>query len=192
MAETELIFITGGVRSGKSAFAEQQLQSLAKAYQAQRLIYVATGVAFDDEMKKRIARHKLDRKKQKQNWVTVEQPTNLQQLLLMIQKGDVVLWDCVTTWLTNEFYEGFETGICNWQQPLKLTERIAEMKKTILTLRAMQIPLVIVSNEVLDEPISKFTEVKLFQKYLGQLHQWFVQQATIAIEMEYGYAHRWK
>lgn len=192
MAETELIFITGGVRSGKSAYAEQQLQSLAKTYQAQRLIYVATGVAFDDEMKKRIARHKLDRKKQKQNWVTLEQPTNLQQLLLTIQKGDVVLWDCVTTWLTNEFYEGFETGICNWQQPLKLTERITEMKKTILTLHKMHIPLVIVSNEVLDEPISNIPEVKLYQEHLGHLHQWFVQQATKALEMEYGYVHRWK
>lgn len=192
MAETELIFITGGVRSGKSAYAERQLQSLAKTYQAQRLIYVATGVAFDDEMKKRIARHKLDRKRQKQNWVTLEQPTNLQQLLSTIQKGDVVLWDCVTTWLTNEFYQGFETGICNWQQPLKLTKRITEMKKTILTLHTLQIPLVIVSNEVLDEPISNIPEVKLYQEHLGQLHQWFVQQATKAFEMEYGYVHRWK
>lgn len=192
MAETELTFITGGVRSGKSAYAEQQLQLLAKEYQAKRLIYVATGVAFDDEMKKRITRHQLDRKRQKQNWVTIEQPTDFQQLLSTIQKGDAVLWDCVTTWLTNEFYEGFETGICNWQRPKKLEERIIEMKKTIVALQTMQIPLVIVSNEVLDEPVSSIPDVRLYQEHLGYIHQWFVQQATTAIEMEYGQVHRWK
>ncbi|MGG0656574.1 bifunctional adenosylcobinamide kinase/adenosylcobinamide-phosphate guanylyltransferase [Rummeliibacillus pycnus] len=192
MAETEFIFITGGVRSGKSAYAEQQLQSLAKNYHTKRLVYVATGVAFDNEMKKRIARHQLDRQKQQCNWITLEQPTNLLQLLSSIQQGDVVLWDCVTTWLTNEFYEGFETGTCNWQQPLKLEKRITEMKTTILQLHSMRVPLVIVSNEVLDEPISKSHEVKLYQEHLGNLHQWFVQQATQAIEMEYGHVHRWK
>ncbi|WP_102693129.1 bifunctional adenosylcobinamide kinase/adenosylcobinamide-phosphate guanylyltransferase [Rummeliibacillus pycnus] len=192
MVETELIFITGGVRSGKSAYAEQQLQSLAEKYHAERLVYVATGVAFDDEMKKRIARHQFDRQKQQKNWITLEQPTHLQQLLSTIQKGDVVLWDCVTTWLTNEFYEGFETGVCNWQRPLELGKRITEMKNTILQLHSMQIPVVIVSNEVLDEPISKSHEVKLYQEYLGKLHQWFVQFATRAVEMEYGHVRRWK
>ncbi|WP_312753452.1 bifunctional adenosylcobinamide kinase/adenosylcobinamide-phosphate guanylyltransferase [Rummeliibacillus suwonensis] len=192
MAEAELIFITGGVRSGKSDYAEQQLQLLAESYHAKRLIYVATGVAFDDEMKKRITRHQLDRQKHPQNWVTLEQPTDLHQLLSTIQQGDAVLWDCVTTWLTNEFYEGFETGICNWQRPLKLEKRMAEMKATILQLHAMQIPLVIVSNEVLDEPVSNSVEVKLYQQHLGHLHQWFVQQATQAIEMEYSYVHKWK
>ena len=192
MAESELIFITGGVRSGKSAYAERQLQSLAKTYNAQRLVYVATGVAFDDEMSKRIARHQMDRQEQQKNWFTLEQPTNLLKLLSHIQKGDVVLWDCVTTWLTNEFYEGFETGVCNWQQPLKLDKRITEMKNVILQLHSMQIPLVIVSNEVLDEPISKSPEVKLYQEYLGKLHRWLVQFATQAIEMEYGHVRRWK
>lgn len=192
MAETELIFITGGVRSGKSAFAEQQLQSLAVTYHANRLVYVATGVAFDDEMKKRITRHQSDRQKQQLNWVTLEQPTNLQQILPRIQQGDVVLWDCVTTWLTNEFYEDFDTGICNWQKPLELAKRIDDMKKTILQLHLKRIPLVIVSNEVLDEPISRSQEVQLYQNHLGVLHQWFVQCSTQAIEMEYGHAHRWK
>ena len=192
MAETQLIFITGGVRSGKSAYAEQQLRQLADMNHVKRLVYVATGVGFDDEMKKRIARHQFDRQKQQLNWVTIEQPTNLSKLLPLIQPGDVMLWDCVTTWLTNEFYEGFETGICNWQRPEELEQRIHNMKNTILQLHSLQIPIVIVSNEVLDEPISNNQEVQLYQRHLGRLHQWFIKQATQAIEIEYGHVHQWK
>lgn len=192
MDNTPLIFITGGVRSGKSAYAEQQLRQLAEVYCAKRLVYVATGVAFDEEMKKRIVRHQLDRRKQQLNWTTIEQPTKFSEVLKSIQLGDVILWDCVTTWLTNEFYEGFESGVSNWQRKELLQKRVDEMKGTVLRLHSLQIPMVIVSNEVLDEPLSKNEEVKLYQQYLGKLHQWFVKHATAAIEMEYGTIHQWK
>ena len=48
--------VLGGARSGKSRHA----QSLAEAFDGD-LIFVATGVAFDDEMADRIARHRADR-----------------------------------------------------------------------------------------------------------------------------------
>ncbi|MGX9133106.1 bifunctional adenosylcobinamide kinase/adenosylcobinamide-phosphate guanylyltransferase [Rummeliibacillus sp. JY-2-4R] len=192
MARAELLFITGGVRSGKSAYAEKQVKQLADQYHAKRLVYLATGVAFDDEMRRRITRHKLDRDSQHLNWVTLEQPTEISRIVKNIQPGDVLLWDCVTTWLTNEFYEGYETGLCHWQQPEKLNKRIIDMKNTILQLQKSRIPIVIVSNEVLDEPLSTMEDVKLYQQYLGKLHQWFVHVATQAIEIEYGFVHQWK
>lgn len=62
-----LIFITGGVRSGKSHFAEQAAlqQYEAQACTAKRLLYLASGIALDHEMEKesygirQIARHSL-------------------------------------------------------------------------------------------------------------------------------------
>lgn len=114
-----LIFITGGVRSGKSHFAEQAaLQHYeAQACTAKRLLYLASGIALDHEMEKRILRHQADRQAQPIQWLTVEAPYVISEVFETLQDGDVVLWDCVTTWLTNAFYEGYDKGTPCLQQP---------------------------------------------------------------------------
>jgi adenosylcobinamide kinase / adenosylcobinamide-phosphate guanylyltransferase len=56
--------ITGGVRSGKSSYAE----ALAK-YFADEVLYIATLEPSDEEMKRRIAKHKSQRP---ENWRTLE------------------------------------------------------------------------------------------------------------------------
>ncbi|UTW69778.1 bifunctional adenosylcobinamide kinase/adenosylcobinamide-phosphate guanylyltransferase [Anaerobacillus sp. HL2] len=57
-----MIFISGGVRSGKSSFAE----NLAYSYiteKRNKLIYIATSKNEDSEMAGRIKKHQQDRKK---------------------------------------------------------------------------------------------------------------------------------
>lgn len=68
-----------------------------------RLIYIASGVALDHEMEKRIVRHQADRRAQNIQWLTIEAPYDIANTLHKLADGDVVLWDCVTTWLTNAF-----------------------------------------------------------------------------------------
>jgi adenosylcobinamide kinase/adenosylcobinamide-phosphate guanylyltransferase len=53
---SKLIFITGGARSGKSAFALNLADSMGK-----RKCYLATAQALDSEMEERIAKHKAER-----------------------------------------------------------------------------------------------------------------------------------
>ena len=53
----DLILITGGVRCGKSRFAER----LAGELGGDRVVYIATAEAGDDEMRDRIAAHRADR-----------------------------------------------------------------------------------------------------------------------------------
>ena len=105
----KLTFISGGVRSGKSAFAERLLVEEATAAQG-RLLYIASGRAVDKEMKQRIERHKLDRAEE--SWLTIEQPVDLEKVLPFIQQKDFVLWDCLTTWLANELYTEHEGTYC--------------------------------------------------------------------------------
>ena len=50
--EKQLVLILGGARSGKSACAE----SLAR--QGERTLFVATAEALDDDMKRRIMKHR--------------------------------------------------------------------------------------------------------------------------------------
>lgn len=181
MARAPFIFITGGVRSGKSSFAERLTHHLAGDRQ---LVYVATGVAFDDEMKRRIKHHQQLR--EGLGWLTIEHPTNFDTLRPRIPKDAIVLWDCATTWLANECYTDEA-----WQTP-QLMQRVKAMQQTIETLHQAGVPLIIVSNEMLDAPIPTYAETETYTRTLGEVHQWFVREATVAIEMQYGVQKIWK
>ncbi|MDF2841088.1 MAG: cobinamide kinase, partial [Clostridia bacterium] len=52
----KLILITGGARSGKSTYAEKLAGDISN-----RVLYLATAVAFDEEMQDRIEKHKQTR-----------------------------------------------------------------------------------------------------------------------------------
>lgn len=178
----EMIFISGGVRSGKSADAESRILASGAA----RKLYIASGVASDSEMAGRITRHRQDRAND--GWCTIEQPMCLSEVLPHIRAKDAVLWDCVTTWLANELYEGFERGELCADQPDCMEQKWRELQKTIGDIREQAVCFVIVSNEVLDEPLL----APVYQEWLGKIHQWLVHQADQAIEMENGIAIRRK
>jgi adenosylcobinamide kinase/adenosylcobinamide-phosphate guanylyltransferase len=90
----KVYFITGGARSGKSAFAEK----LATELKGKRA-YIATAQALDEEMAAKIAKHQKDRGAQ---WDTYEEPLAVAELLSKLSsKYDVVLLDCLTLWLSN-------------------------------------------------------------------------------------------
>ncbi|MCL1699506.1 bifunctional adenosylcobinamide kinase/adenosylcobinamide-phosphate guanylyltransferase [Lysinibacillus sp. Bpr_S20] len=189
-----LIFITGGVRSGKSHFAEKAAVThyQTEFMQAQRLIYIASGVALDHEMEKRIVRHQADRRAQNIEWLTIEAPYDIANTLYNLSDGDVVLWDCVTTWLSNAFYEGFDRGTPCVEQPGCLQEKIEGLKKAVKTLLEKRVTFFIVSNELFDEPPYASEEVELYRQMLGKLHQWFVSIADEAYEINYGVVKKWK
>jgi len=189
-----LIFITGGVRSGKSHFAEKEavLRYQLNNIKDKRLVYIASGVAMDAEMEQRIAMHKADRQKQAIAWHTVESPYQIHDAFKKVKNGDVVLWDCMTTWLTNAFYEGFEEGTPCVEIPGCLEQKLQMMKSSVQTLLNKKVTLFVVSNELFDEPPYNNGEVELYRQLLGQLHQWFVSVANEAYEINYGIVKKWK
>lgn len=189
-----LIFITGGVRSGKSYFAEQAAVAhyQNKSFQEKRLVYIASGVATDVEMEKRILRHKEDRQAQDVTWHTIEAPYRIEAALSKLGAGDIVLWDCVTTWLTNAFYEGFDTGTPCVEKNGCLELKLRRMQEAVEALLKKKVTLFVVSNELFDEPSYKSDEVERYRETLGKLHQWFVSVANDAYEMNYGIVKKWK
>lgn len=189
-----LIFITGGVRSGKSHFAEQAAVAAYQnePFQEKRLVYVASGVATDSEMEKRIIRHRADRQAQGVSWHTIEAPYEVNTAFNQLLAGDVVLWDCVTTWLTNAFYEGYDSGTPCVEKSGCLELKLQLMKEAVLTLLEKKVTLLVVSNELFDEPTYTSEEVELYRQMLGSLHQWFVSVANDAYEMNYGIVKKWK
>jgi len=88
------VFILGGARSGKSRFAEE-----FAGKSGGRLHYLATGRAWDDEMRDRIARHQAERG---QGWRQVEAPLDLAEAVRALSAEDVAVVDCLTLWLSNQ------------------------------------------------------------------------------------------
>ena len=96
-----IVLVIGGARSGKSAYAERLARHLGDG-EAQACCYLATGEAFDDEMRDRIAKHQLARG---DSFFTVEEPVELANACRKLPQGTKsVLLDCMTTWLGNISY----------------------------------------------------------------------------------------
>lgn len=94
----ELIFVLGGARSGKSAFAER-LAALRQTQAGGRVLYVATAEALDADMELRIANHRRQRPPE---WDTLEEPLHLASALPDALRGyDACLLDCLTLWVSN-------------------------------------------------------------------------------------------
>ena len=112
--KSTIILCSGGARSGKSEFAEQLALSLKG-----RKAYVATGQAFDDEMKDRIKKHQLRRGKE---WITFEIPLHLHENWEHIKNvSDVILIDCLTMFTSNHV---FAHGDINTQEDANRIESI--------------------------------------------------------------------
>ncbi len=90
----KIIFITGGVRSGKSRFAQQ-----LAGWHSERPVYLATARIWDEDFAGRVKRHQSGRD---ERWQTVEEEKWLSHHEL---GGRTVLLDCITLWLTNFFYD---------------------------------------------------------------------------------------
>lgn len=112
--KSTIILCSGGARSGKSEFAEQLALSLKG-----RKAYVATGQAFDDEMKDRIKKHQLRRGKE---WITFEIPLHLHENWEQIKNvSDVILIDCLTMFTSNHV---FAHGDINTQEDANRIESV--------------------------------------------------------------------
>lgn len=88
-----LVVLLGGARAGKSALAVE----LAREWDGP-VAYIATAEAGDDEMARRIARHRDERPVE---WSTIEEPVALGEALRRVDAGTYVIVDCLTLWAAN-------------------------------------------------------------------------------------------
>jgi adenosylcobinamide kinase/adenosylcobinamide-phosphate guanylyltransferase len=100
---TRIVLITGGCRSGKSAYAQQLAESLPP-----KRLFVATCPVTDDEIRHRIEQHRQAR--QDRGWETVEEQCDLADVFRRHGKCQVLLVDCVTLWINNLMYHAERDG----------------------------------------------------------------------------------
>ena len=123
---SKLTFVLGGAASGKSLYAE----SLVTGTGAPR-VYIATGEAWDDEMRAKIAAH-VDQRGP--GWRTIEAPLDLAPALASVAEQEVALLDCATMWMSN--------------QMMAENDLDTETARLLDALQACKGKVVVVSNEV--------------------------------------------
>ncbi len=130
----KLIFILGGARSGKSAYALKLTEAMAG-----KKLYLATAQALDKEMAEKIKNHK---KQRGSKWTTIEEPIKVADVIRWDKKHDVLLLDCLTLWVSNLMSK--ESGVRS-QKSEVIYKNINQL---ISTCKNSKANIVVVSNEV--------------------------------------------
>jgi adenosyl cobinamide kinase/adenosyl cobinamide phosphate guanylyltransferase len=140
--------VLGGVRSGKSRHAEQIAAAFPPPWH-----YLATGQAWDDEMRERVAAHRARRD---DRWRTVEVPVRLAAALDNAGERPVLV-DCLTLWLTNLLLEEHDIE--------------AAVSELIGALARRRAPTVLVGSEVGMGIVPENALARRFRDEAGLLHQ---------------------
>lgn len=178
-----LIFVTGGVRSGKSSWAEKYV--IDRSQHEKHIHYIATAVQTDEEMKKRISNHQQRRKESPVKWFTWEQSRNIEQIADHFLGNEIVLLDCLTNLLNNELFYGVENGDEQWQDRNYQQFVLEKIQHGIEKIEKKTSFFVIVSNEVVYDLFDHEVLIS-YMKLLGKCHQWIVRKADVAVRMEFG------
>ena len=169
-----LILVTGGSGSGKSAFAERTLLSLAEG----RPVYLATMDQRDEESLRRIHRHRAMRQRHGaaagKAFVTVERPVDIGGAA--VKPGDCVLLEDLGNLLSNEIWS--PAGAGEQAEAAILAGIDAILEKVAL--------LVVVSNEIFSDGTEWTGDMARYVQGRGRLHRALADRAETVAEVVCG------
>jgi adenosylcobinamide kinase / adenosylcobinamide-phosphate guanylyltransferase len=160
---SKITLVTGGSRSGKSRFGEELLK------EEDNVLYIATSMITDDEMRARVTIHKRSRN---QDWQTFEEYKDLDNVIKETNCKYIIL-ECITTMITNlmfDKYTDFDNLSKEEIQPLEygICEQIIGI---INACREFDKDIVIISNEVGFGLVSEYRLGRIFTDIAGRINQ---------------------
>lgn len=164
------ILITGGARSGKSRLAVDLAKQSGKA-----VLFVATATSGDEEMRRRIERHRRSRPAE---WVTLEVPEKVGYALIQNASGfGFVIIDCITLLVNNIFsrfpYE--QEGGIN-EKTLEQSVRV-EIEELLGSMDKTKADFAVVTNEVGLGLVPPNIVGRLYRDVLGMANQMLARRA---------------
>lgn len=167
------LLVTGGSGSGKSEYAEERVLKFGPGQR----IYMATMMCFDQESKKRVARHRAMR--EGKGFETVERCLDLAGWKPGPRReGEqlTALLECMSNLTANEIFDPKGSGE-------KAEERI---KAGIDRLLGSCDNLVVVTNEVFSDGVSYGEETENYLRVLGGVNGYMASLADEVTEVVYG------
>ena len=166
-----LTVLLGGARSGKSSLAVEIARRTGGA-----VTYLATSprIAGDADLDDRIARHIAERPA---GWTTIEEELDLAGSIAKAPDHDVLIIDCLTTWLGNHLHHG--SG--EWDVSAATDAALAAVR-----LRAGDT--IVISNEVGLGIVPADAMTRSYRDMLGRLNQRWAAAAETALLLVAGRA----
>lgn len=166
----KVILVTGGSRSGKSVLAEKKAEQLGEG----DVLYIATAIPIDDDMKERIRIHQARRNP---SWETYEGYRQIDRVISNTDKK-VILLDCITVLITNILFEDLDRDFdkIGKEEIHQLEEEcIEEILKAAKAAKESKKTLIVVTNEVGMSVTSSYRLGRIFSDITGRVNQRFAE-----------------
>lgn len=192
----KIVLVTGGARSGKSAFAEEQLAD------REEVCYIATGLprGEDPEWQERI---RLHQERRPASWTTQEQYAGLADWLRE-QSHPVYLLDCATLLTSNRLFDLIaqhfpdklelteENFLSRQEQSFLLQLLEEEWQELLSTIRQTDAECWIVTDEVGLGIVPETRLGRFFRDVQGKINQLIAKEASEAYLVICGLAQQLK
>lgn len=192
----KIVLVTGGARSGKSAFAEERLAD------RERVCYIATGLprGEDPEWQERI---RLHQERRPASWTTQEQYAGLADWLRE-QSHPVYLLDCATLLTSNRLFDLIaqhfpdklelteEHFLSRQEQSFLLQLLQEEWQELLSTIRQTNAECWIVTDEVGLGIVPETRLGRFFRDVQGKINQLIAKEASEAYLVICGLAQQLK
>jgi adenosylcobinamide kinase/adenosylcobinamide-phosphate guanylyltransferase len=163
----KIMLITGGCRSGKSAYAQQTAESLPPTR-----LYVATAPVTDDEMRHRIEQHRQAR--HNRGWETVEEQLDLTGVFRRCVEHNVLLVDCITLWINNLMYHADLD-----KRPFGENDVAAQCSQMLDAAEACRGTVIFVTNEVGMGVVPENAQARRYRDLVGRANQMIAARADV-------------
>jgi len=179
-----LVMVSGGVRSGKSAYAERIVRERAGTLPS-KVLYVATGLRYDGEMDERIDKH---RSRRPSDWDTLESPHEL--TAAPYEGYDIVLVDTLSAWIANRLMAVPEDR-CRDQAISETIQTQVEAYLERLALSGLR-EAIVVTDEVGWGGVAMTSLGRWFQDVVGEANQRLAARADEVVAVVSGLPWRLK
>lgn len=169
---SKIILVTGGARSGKSTFAEKLANDCGDT-----ILYIATSVPFDDEMKERVKKHQAQRPS---HWQTLEAYKSFDEILPQnLHDKSGAMLDCITVMVTNIMFDNcsdFDNITIELANSMEEAAKL-EVCKLLECIKVWDKPFIFVTNEVGMGIVPDNVASRIYRDIAGRINQMIAQNA---------------